>query len=192
MRAKRRIRRRRPVAANNINLGPWVAHRRRQVRQNIVKTRIKMPHLIRVMVAQKIIQLCQRPLYVLISVAINNIDLLVSVSVIKPQRVLCARGRRSVWLPRGRSARRNQEKHRPSYPQAQIVLSQLRHPFLSTSILTWTPSRFDCLCTKRAPPTPPLKSPAPAPARAQLIPHPSPTPAPETSPDPPASSPPQD
>src|ERR1700735_3068683 len=97
---------------------------------------VEMAHFVGVMVAQKIIQFRQGTLYVLIAASVDNIDFLVRMGIVKLQRMLDRSCRRSARLLPTRSARRDQEKHRPSHPHAQVVLSHRQHPFLSTSILT--------------------------------------------------------
>ena len=81
-RTERFVRRRRAVAADDLDLAARAADRRGEIREDIVQTRIEMANVACPMIAKEMIELGERTWKVLLTMAVNNIDPLRGVRVV--------------------------------------------------------------------------------------------------------------
>src|ERR1700678_2082499 len=95
-----------------------------------------MADVARPMIAEKKIKLGERARNVLIAAAVNNINALSGVRVVKKQAMILALRRRGLlrrhWARLGmRAARRNQEQRCDHSPQTPRIVSRSAHKYFS-------------------------------------------------------------
>ena len=119
--AKRFVRRRSAIAADDVDLAAGMTDRDRQIVEDIVETGIEMANVAGAMIAEEIIELGERGGNELVATAVNNISPLGGVRVVKQQMMILALRRGQ--LLRGHPARLgtragqcNQEQHRARNP----------------------------------------------------------------------------
>jgi hypothetical protein len=95
MSAERFVGRRGAVAADDVDLAAWTADRRGEIGEDIVQARIKMANIARPMIAQEKVELGERVRNVCVAAAINNVNTLVGVRVVKQKEMIVAIRRRS-------------------------------------------------------------------------------------------------
>jgi hypothetical protein len=128
------------VAANDVYLANGMSDRGCEIVKDVVQMRIEMANVAGPMIAEEIIQLGERGGNVLVAMAIDNIEPLSGVGVVKTQEMILAlfggrlpnrhasrRGLRVTW--------RRQEQHCGRNPQAAWNSYKVIHLFLSILIL---------------------------------------------------------
>lgn len=101
------------VTTNHVDLTIGVSERRSQIVKEIEEARIEMTYISGAVVAQKIVELVERFGDVLVTAAINNVEPLTRVSVIKAQVIFAPRrgtGYR-VSMPEQRRGQKRQQKY---------------------------------------------------------------------------------
>ncbi len=83
VRAKILIAFRRAISAYDVNLGVWAADSSGGIREKVKQARVKAMHFSGAVIAEKMVELRQSLGYVGISAAVNNIQMLTSMSMIE-------------------------------------------------------------------------------------------------------------